>query len=191
MMLFRMKGKSVRRGVFAVGLIVVAFVTVGCTGSPVQGDPGPVKTPVTSEATTSASTGSNTSGPTLATLNPCDLLSSADISAIGGSEAGKKSTLAGAPTCDWGVGAAGVNVLVLVDKGTADLSTSGKITETQFGSHQARELRGSAGECRIAIAVTSKSRVDVTGVDDSGSQDKACALGEKAAKLVEPKLPKS
>ncbi|WP_424183395.1 DUF3558 family protein [Actinokineospora sp. G85] len=174
---------------------------VGCSndtdGSPVPSAGGATSTPVdepggSSEPST-GQTSPGSGGGSLASMEPCDLLTEADQAEVGISGSGTEKELAGSRFCDWRVrketASAGYTLSVQIweDLGLADVQGTEKQTST-VGSHEAvRALRTGGSACSISLGVGAKSRVDVvlTGADGTA----LCAPAATAAALVEPKLP--
>ncbi|WP_346140236.1 DUF3558 domain-containing protein [Kutzneria viridogrisea] len=163
-------------------------------GGQVPGQPGPTTAAGGGSSASNAptSTSATGSGPaSLATLDPCKLLSPSEQQQLGQISSANGTNLAGVRGCDFTSTDFIVSPAILEKKGVADLVVTGTVSDIQVGSRSAREMRGDTGGCLVAIGVAAKSRVDVAVIDSRGNQDNACALAEKAAKLVEPKLPKS
>jgi hypothetical protein len=135
---------------------------------------------------------SATGGPGLASIQPCDLLSSSDAS----------QNQLGAPTTDNGSGARGctwqnttanngdgyvVGVDIRDSQGIKDINTDGySVTTDNIGSHPGRQLQSTiSSSCDIVIGVTNSSRVDVV----VAGSNQGCQFANQYAKLIEPNLP--
>ncbi|WP_197523067.1 DUF3558 family protein [Actinokineospora pegani] len=166
-------------------------------GSPVPSPGGATSTSVDEpDSSSEPSTGQTSSGSgdgSLASLQPCDLLTDADQAEVGVSGSGTEKELAGSRYCDWRVreetasASYTLSVQIWEDLGLADVQGTGKQT-TKVGSHEAvQALRTGGSACSISLGVGAKSRVDVvlTGADGAA----LCAPAATAAALVEPKLP--
>ncbi|MCT2585925.1 DUF3558 domain-containing protein [Actinophytocola gossypii] len=99
-------------------------------------------------------------------LDPCELLSSADLTALG------------LPTEPFGSGEVGPG-----------RSCGGRLRVSPSpGSDHAVKVSGARGACVTAIAVTDSSRVDVNGLT-GGDMTKVCEYAQRAAEPIEPRLP--
>lgn len=167
-------------------LLGVAACTNSTTGS---GTPAPT-------AGGGSTSGSPTSsGPGLASIQPCDLLSSdiASQNQLGtptpGNAGGARTCFRHNTTANNGDGyVAGVGIRD--SQGIKDVSTDGfTVTTDNIGGHPGRQLQSTqASACIIAIGVTNSSRVDVT-VTGGTDANQACQLANQFATLVEPNLP--
>lgn len=185
------KGARVRRVVIVAGLAATMLGLAGCGGT-TPGQPGPATTTTGGSSGTNAPTTTTTNTSSVSLQQPCKLLSSSELQQLQITSPGESSTTAGDPTCAWTNDAGGVSATYLAKLGLADVIVTGNIKDTPVGAHKAREMRDSGGGgCLISLEVTAKSRVDLSAVDAHGDQNKACAMGEQFAALIEPKLPKS
>jgi Protein of unknown function (DUF3558) len=184
------KGMSVRRVVIAAELAATLFGLTACGGAAVSGQPGPEITTTGGESGTNNVT-TAPAAPSLNSMDPCTLLSGADQQALSFSAPGTRKDLGGAQSCRWTSASSVLHADIRSKQGLADLVNDGPTTESVVGTHQSRQMRDSTGGCLVAIAVSSSSRVDVGAVDTHRNQDAACMLVAQAAKLIEPKLPKS
>jgi hypothetical protein len=131
----------------------------------------------------------------LASIQPCDLLSS-DVVSQNQLGTPAPDNASGARACTWQNTTAnnGDGYVVGTDirdsQGIKDVSTGGyTVTPDNIGGHPGRQLQSTqAGGCIIAIGVTSSSRVDVT-VTAGTDANHACQLANEFATLVEPNLP--
>jgi hypothetical protein len=133
--------------------------------------------------------------PTLATLDPCTLLSPQDRSAAGVSVLGKPKDIAGARACDWTVpGTFGVTVTLDGKNGLADLEVAKKTaTRTKVGAHPALQVadkKAADGTCAVLLGVGEAASVQID-VSNTAFSDTplACRRAGTVAALVEPKLP--
>jgi hypothetical protein len=91
--------------------------------------------------------------------------------------------------CEWDSSSYIVTVLIRTDVGLAGLVASGgTITNTQVGSHQAKQLTESAGSCLYAIGINDSTRVDIN-VGPITNNNSACQESLAVAQLVEKHLP--
>jgi ABC-type phosphate transport system substrate-binding protein len=173
--------------VIVAALLGLAACTNSTTGN---GTPAPPAN------TTQPGNSSPTSGGSgLTSIQPCDLLSSADVSQ---NQLGTPApeNLGGARTCSWQNTTAnngdGYNISVGIrdTQGINEISSGvDTITPDNIGSHPGRQLQSTqSGTCVIAIGVTNSSRVDVT-VNAGTDPVQGCQLANQFAKLVEPNLP--
>jgi len=181
-----------------VGVLALAaglgLSSQGCTRSS-NGTPSPATATATSTTVASApptSTTTTNAGPSLAGVDPCALLTAADLTQLGlaGVQA-DRATVAGRLACNWSKPGAGLGVYVDQNRGLADLNTNRatRVEDRTVGSHQGRLVEKPGGYCDIDIAVTEKSSVTVsmTTLDNPPA---ACPAAESAAALVEPRLPR-
>ncbi|HEX3649374.1 MAG TPA: DUF3558 family protein, partial [Pseudonocardiaceae bacterium] len=131
----------------------------------------------------------------LASVDPCSLLDPAVISqnqlqhdTSGNGPGDRYCSWQTAVTSDAGYSIAiniydhaGLNQLNTVDF---------TVTNHPVGQHQGRMSKQTGGSaCSVSVGVTSTSRVDVVGVDDSGQQDRSCVEATTVAPSVEQRLP--
>lgn len=176
----------------ALPLVVAALLGVAaCTNSTTgSGTPAP-----TTNTTQPGSGGPTSGGPGLASIQPCDLISSNDASqnqlgtATPGNEGGARSCTWENTTANNGVGYT-VGVDIRDSQGIKEVNTDGyTVTPDNIGSHPGRQLQSTlSGSCFIAVEVTNSSRVDVS-VNAGTDPVRGCQLANQFAKLVEPNLP--
>ncbi|WP_285501568.1 DUF3558 domain-containing protein [Actinokineospora sp. NBRC 105648] len=187
-------GGFVRRsawvGAVSVLLLGLAACSDSTAGSPVAS--GGTTTGTTTKPNTPSTTGS--SGPSLKSLDPCELISSSAAKSIGITGAPRPKTTGKSRTCTWRVDKGSIadsytiTLVLFEDAGIKDVVADGEIKEVSVGSHSGvQALRPNDGGCAVAIGVTDKSRVDLQLV--GGDSAKLCAPALDAAKLVEPELP--
>jgi len=176
-----------RRHVVAALIAVALFELVAC-GQSTHG---------TATPGTSAGRPATTGGASTTSLQPCDLLTSADASALQLTAQGGPTNFGGARTCEWrkpvdinGQNGFSTRIAIRDSQSLSDITSAGyTVTQDNVGSHQGKQaaLDGGGG-CLIAIAVSNTSRVDV---DISGGTDTAssCQFANQVAKVVEPHLP--
>lgn len=107
------------------------------------------------------------------------------------------STGNGARSCGWENDAydGGLGYSLGVDirdaQGVSTFNKGGfSVTDTQVGSHQAIEARGTTSDlCDITISVTPTSRVDIDINTGAVDVTKSCDIVQQLAKVIEPKLP--
>lgn len=128
-----------------------------------------------------------------AALQPCELLTAEDLTALDLPTTEKEArNLGPARGCQWQKPHSdepGHTVtLGIMD----ELSIDEVVSDTDpkpltVGSHEAMRYTA-GGSCGIAMAVTESSRVDVLGTSD-GDLKRGCKVAKRAAKLVEQHLP--
>jgi hypothetical protein len=176
--------------VLPAGLAVLLGL-VACTSStPGTGTVAPpVSSPISSAPTTAA-------GASLATIQPCDLLTSTDVSQHHLNSDGP-TTGNGARSCSWsddsyddGLGYE-LGVDIRDSQGINDYNGEGfSVSDATIGRHKAILARGTADDlCDITIGVTQTSRVDISVNTGAADVNQSCTLVERYAQLIEPKLP--
>lgn len=172
-----------------VGLLALAACTSTTPGTGATTLPPSSQQPATSSSAAP-------SGSALASIQPCDLLTSGEISKNGltGQE---ESNDSGARSCTWDNDAFdnGLGYTVGDDirdtQGLADINTDGySVSDDPVGSHQGKLAQQTNGDgCFVAIGVGTSARVDVVVSTASADVQQSCALANRYAKLIEPKLP--
>ncbi|SDZ40700.1 Protein of unknown function [Amycolatopsis xylanica] len=181
-------------------MIVVAGVALlsiaGCsTKEPgtAQPSPGAPATAVSPSASPSGTAGSDSP---ISSLDPCSLLDPAAFTEFGTFGSPTPDTKPGARVCNLfrppasGDQGLAIGVAVRDKQGLADANDQGAgKTEGSFNGRKALLIPDPGPHCVIALEVTAHSRVDVviTGSDPQQS----CKVADKAANIVEPKLPKA
>jgi hypothetical protein len=175
-----------------------ALLLAGCTDTR-NGTPSPA-----GSATSAPSTGeSNSADPGSATttsLEPCTLLTPADVTAYGTFKAGEEKKLGKARDCSYqkqrtdASEEGGIIGVAIRDDAPLDSvnDTGGGIKDLDINGRKAKQASSQSPlGCTVALGVGDKARVDVnvTAVD---AVEKACQMAtEVATKAVEPKLPKA
>lgn len=191
---------SLKRSFFASTMLaVLATSAIACTteqpGLPTPGDTPPAtnKPTIPGGGSTSKSTPRTTkpgSGNSpVSNLDPCTLLSSAEVATL----AVKPGTSEGTQGCRWRAVSQGdytIQVDVYDDLGIKDAQATGEIKPiANVGKHKAIQFPY-GGTCTIALEITNTSRVDVAASAGS-TVEKGCELAARVAPMVEPKLPGS
>jgi hypothetical protein len=173
------------------------FLLAGCTGTQ-----NGTATPANSESSAPASGGSGSADPgdaTTTALEPCALLTAADVSPYSTFGEAKEQKLGGARTCGYlnktaTASEEGMTITVAIrDDAALDavVDTGGGVKDLQVNGRKAKEASSTAPlGCTVALGVGDQARVDVnvTSVD---TVDRACQLSQDVAtRIVEPKLPK-
>ncbi|MGQ0837376.1 DUF3558 family protein [Actinokineospora sp.] len=184
-----------RRAVTTAAVVMIGFGLTACGGAQTPGQALPAtttaasKTGTTTERTT---TTSPTSAESLADTDPCELLTSADKSALGVTKFEGPEQLGTARICRIRTPAGTLTPGIRTNIGLTQVVVTGPINDLTIGSHKAKQLRDTATRgCIVFIGVTASSRVDVDAGDRQGDQDEACDLALRAATLIEPNLPES
>ncbi|SER22219.1 Protein of unknown function [Lentzea xinjiangensis] len=169
-------------------VIGLAALTAGCTGTAGTPQPGP----------TSGGTATNTSTAAsgLGSLKPCDLLTQAEVTALGLEFPGEAQKLGAADTCYWKVsGNGGLSAGIRTEAGLKDLSITGDkksdVKVGKFDAVKAEGFEGAKNSCALWIAVTGNSTISVISGLDLTSEDTAaaCDRAAKAADDIVAKLP--
>jgi hypothetical protein len=177
----------------AAGVLLLA----GCsTEKPGTASPAS-STSVVPTSPTSGS-GSETPGPSItSTIDPCTLLSAAELSPYGTFKAPTRSEQGSdARDCQYTKSQASASedsltvAVVVRDKASVDdiPASAGTLTKGTQNGRTAVQIKNTAGGCAIAMAVGNSARVDVTVVSTNNAA--TCDIASKVADIVEPKLPK-
>lgn len=180
---------SIRTGIAALVLVVVV---AGCSvpqAGTLAREPGPSGPPLSPASLLPTVT----SPADLATIKACDLLTAQEASSLGMRPQGEAEEIIGLRRCDWttpdgdGVSTS-INEHRRIDK--LNLADASSVTDVKIGRHQAkRALEGSGpGYCQIVFAVGDTANVSVLALYLKDTA-RACAVADRAAVLVESKLP--
>lgn len=175
-----------------IAIAGLALLAAACTGGNTPGTPTP-GTP-TPNTPTSASGNASDDG-NLATVKPCELISTTDVASLGIPDTPESSTLAGAATCEWIGPDGGLTVSVDPKKG-ADKLNYGSATKTpgKYGKFEGFKVpapQNTKYMCHVVLSTGSSSNVTLVASVGAATTDtdKACALADKSAELVANKLP--
>lgn len=175
----------------ALPVAVAAALGLAACTSTTTGSGTPTTSSVPSAAPSSRSTGA-----TLIATQPCDLVADSvlqqnhlvrqDLPPAPGARSCTWQRTTDAQTPGFVLG-----VDVRDSQGLADINTGGlTLTDDPVGHHQGKLVQQSSGDtCFVAIGVTPTSRVDVTVSSSDADATRSCALANRFAKVVEPKLP--
>lgn len=160
-----------------------ASLTEATDGGGVQSFP--MGTPADDGTAEPSETGSGT-----ASLKPCELLTTADLTTLGlPGEPVAEGRLGPARRCQWQAsGSHGLDIAVMDYLGIDQVQSETPPEPLTVGSHDAVKVTGALEVCAVAIAVTDSSRVDMVG-SANGDLNMACDLANQAAERVEPRLP--
>jgi len=186
----------VNRRFVAVPLVAGALFGLVACGGTTTGSGTPAATTDTTTGGAPSSSGGTGGGVSMASLQPCDLLSSSNASQLQLTPGGPVNE-GDARACTWqkavdtnGQNGFGIEIGIRDRQGLNELTTAGyTITPDNVGNHQGKQAALTVGGgCVIAIGVSGSSRVDVvvTGGTDT---TQACQFGNQVAKAVEPGLP--
>jgi Protein of unknown function (DUF3558) len=163
-------------------ILATLIAMSGCSNT-TSGEPLPTSEP------TATSGGS----PSLDVVDPCTLLTAAEVGQFG-ANAGKPVNSSRARACQWLVpGGNGVfSINLRSGQGLADIVVAqGKLADQRVGSHSGKILRDDdgPGACMISIEITKSSRVDVQSSYKTDTA-MACDRATKVTNLIEPRLPR-
>jgi hypothetical protein len=192
--------KAIHRGALAlISVVVGAGMLAGCTSS-TQGAPTPSGSQQSSGSQGPTATGSSgaSSSPaadaTLAAVDPCSLLTTAEATQFGAQGPGEPADtrVAGSTSaCKWHGRTASDDAItfgldIRASQGIDELrANGGTITDGKVGNRSARSLPNGNMGCIVTLKVGAKSRVDVT----TSTLDDPCGVAGKVAGFVEPRLP--
>ncbi|MFC3449471.1 DUF3558 family protein [Amycolatopsis speibonae] len=177
---------------YVVPLAAAALVLAACSSEkPGSASPAPSAPP----AQSSASSAPATSGGDTASIDPCSLVSAADLASYGTFKPPTSENAGGARLCTLSKEAAtaaeglsiGVGVRDTQGLDTVSDAGNGKTSGNVNGRKAVLAPRPPGG-CLMALELTASARVDVLIAGED--TEKACGIAEKVADLVEPKLPK-
>lgn len=181
-----------------IPLLVSAAIGLGACSGTTPGTASRATTDPLTPSMNGSSTSSSDASATLASTQPCDLLSGSELSQLGVGNHGTPDTGSGARTCSWQhpTDVSGTGYLVAADvrdhQGIKDINTDGvTVTDHSVGRHQGRLLKDTSGGdgCTVVIGVTDSSRVDVQANTNQATVDASCQLALRVAPLVEARLP--
>jgi hypothetical protein len=161
-------------------VLAVGSLLAGC-GVPAAST-GPTPTPTSAAPETG-----------VATLSPCQLLTSVERSTAGLTSLGKDKTIGATRACDWTeTGTFGLTVTLDDTAALSDLRVD-KGTKLTVGRHQAIKVTGrsgSDGTCAMLLAAgpSASAQIDVTNANFRDTT-LACRRATTVAQLIEPKLP--
>lgn len=172
------------------------FVAISCgteqAGTPTAADSA-TETSSTPTAEPVTPTTSSATGPALTEIDPCELLTSAELAQLT-LPGGDPDTRAGNRACVWNQPGdrAVVSVTLNANNGIDDLNpgSATKVEEVTIGGHTGRRLEDPDGYCVFDLAITATSSVTIaTLIRDKIVE--ACAFAQRVVGVVEPKLPKA
>lgn len=180
----------------AVGVGALAGCTASTEGTPTSSGSQPPSGSGGPAAT--GASGSPATDATLASVDPCSLMTTAEAAQVGGQGPGQVDSTAAAGStsaCGWHGRtsddyAVSFGLDIRASQGIDELrANGGQITDGKVGARTARRLVNGT-DCLVTLKVGPKSRVDVTvsivGVTDSNAP---CDVAGKVAGFVNPRLP--
>ncbi len=174
----------------ALSVALLGFGLAGC-GEQTSGAATPPSSTEGGTPSDSASTEPGSPGRESGTadLQPCELLTGAELAQLGLGAHGVEDEIVGQRGCLWTAsGSHTVTISIADDLGLADVVSSSPTRALTVGSHEAMQSTGGVSSCAINLGVTATSRVDVIS-SANGDEAKACDIAIQAAELVEPTLP--
>ncbi|MGQ0838928.1 DUF3558 family protein [Actinokineospora sp.] len=182
--------QTIRRTLLPSTTMLLIGLISSCSETPGQAVPMDNRTSPTVSAPVRTST-KPPDGNALKNLDPCTLLTEAEVSLFGAQTGVRDDTAA--PACQWTVRGQGVfSVAIRAEQGLQDIVIDkGTLVDHPLASHQGRRLEenSGAGGCMVSIRISESSRVDANSVARSDTA-KACEFAGKVAELIEPRLPK-
>jgi hypothetical protein len=180
---------SIRTGIAApVLMVLVAGCSAPEASSPPR-EPGPSGPPLSAASSLPAVT--LPAG--LAVIKACDLLTAQEASSLGMRPQGEAEEIIGLRRCDWTTpGGGGVSTGINEHRGIEglNLADASSVTDVRIGRHQAKRALETSGPgyCQIVFAVGDTANVSVLTLYLNDTA-RACAVTDRAAVLVESKLP--
>jgi hypothetical protein len=176
-----------------ISTAVVAFALTAVVAACSTTEPGtPTGTNVStspkgSGTSSTSSVPSSTAQP--AGANPCDLMSSADLSALG-LGAGKRRNIQGTDACLWTASGKFTLSVGYNGSGLGGLAAAQGTDKVAVGKHEAVQVPDKIDpSCGVLIGVSANSTVIVTVTNATGSAGDGCPQAVSIAKIVDPKLP--
>lgn len=172
--------------------LVLVFAATACSapqagipaGTPAF--PAPPSSQTSVPPTAAPSTG-------LAAIDVCDLLTAQEASSLGVPPQGRADEILGLRSCDWtSLGGGGFSTTINEKLGIDGLvlTDASSITDVTIGRYQAKRALETSGPgfCGVYFAVGETANVSVVALYLNDTP-KACAVADRAAALIEPKLP--
>lgn len=128
----------------------------------------------------------------LATIDACDLLTAEEATSLGVPPQGRPDEIVGLRRCDWGTEEGGPSTTINEDLGIDGLvlTDASSVTDITIGRHQAKRAVETSGPgyCSVYFAIGDTANVSVTALYLNDTP-RACSVADRAAALIEPKLP--
>lgn len=178
--------KHARNAIFGLALLAAACSSGKTTGEAKSGSTSESPTPSSAAAA---------GDPKLASVKPCDLISSSEAGDLA-IKSPKPERSLGAEICEWdGTGNGGLTVAVETTQGADDYNHEGDVKlPSKFGKYDgftvAAPQKAVAG-CIAVISVSESSSVQIIASAGAATTDteKACEMARKSADFVAAKLP--
>jgi hypothetical protein len=175
-------------------LPMIAAAIVGLCACSSQNPGNPVASNTTSAQPTSG--GSTSSGTSLASVDPCSLITQTQVTS-NGLMAGQSVNAPGGRACRWVAPDSGSTIngydlqVVIYDQAGLDkLNTTGDtVSDYTVGKYQGKLLQDtSLSNCIVSLGTTSTSRIDIY-VNSSSGMDQSCQLVKEVAPKVVANFP--
>ncbi|MGH3854853.1 MAG: DUF3558 domain-containing protein [Pseudonocardiaceae bacterium] len=181
---------SIRTGIAAPALLVL--LAVGCSApqaSPSAPGPRPAEPPLSVASPPPAAVALTG----LAAIQACDLLTAQEASSLGMLPQGKANTIIGLRRCNWNTpDGDGMSTSINDHRGINALNLDGttSVTDVTIGRHRGKRILedSASGSCQTIFAVGDTANVTVLAIFVKDTP-RACAVADRAAVLVESKLP--
>ncbi|TWP53433.1 DUF3558 domain-containing protein [Lentzea tibetensis] len=173
-----------------IAIVGLTLLATACTSGNTNGTATPGTSTTASTPTSSSSAGEDK----LASVKPCELVSTGEASQLGLNAKPEARKLAGEETCEWIDKNGGLLISVNTKQGSKDYNYTGDTkTPAKFGKYEGYKVAGakSPNFCDVVLAVTDSSSVQIVmnaGVTSTDTA-KACDVATKSAELVAAKLP--
>lgn len=175
------------------GFVAVVAVVAGCsstTAGDARGTTAVVSTTTAGTTTSAAPSGAPSAAPL--DIDPCELLTADEATSLLLPARGEFEVLVGMPTCDWQGDRGGMSIGVNDELGLDGLvyDDTTVVTELVISDHRAARAPddGGPGYCSVAFAVGENANVSLIALYLKDPL-RACEVADRAAQLVEPKLP--
>ncbi|MCE7001329.1 DUF3558 domain-containing protein [Kibdelosporangium philippinense] len=190
-----------KSSIMAVTILAALTSSLIACATQTDGSPTPASTPAptgrptipgqggTPGSTSKAPVPGHDNSPT-SNIDPCTLLTSADISTFGAAAGTRRDGLdADTRGCRWvASGQYTIQVDVFDKLGVKDIQATGEVKSIPaIGSHQAVQFMYGPS-CTVTMAISDTSRVDAA-VAAGNDATKACQVAAQVAPLIEPRLP--
>ncbi|GLZ30192.1 hypothetical protein Lesp02_23820 [Lentzea sp. NBRC 105346] len=173
-----------------IAIVGLALLATACTGGKTEGS----ATTGTPTQDTPTSTSSAAGDGKLASVKPCELISSSEATTLE-LKSPEARRAAGTDTCEWtGTNRGGLTVSIDLKQGADDYNFAGDtkvpVKAGKYEGYKVPAAKGDKGVCDVVIAVTGSSSVLLVGQTSLSAPDteKACELATKSAELVAAKL---
>jgi hypothetical protein len=162
----------------------IALGAAACSSGAATGTPTATSAPATTSSSDSSSSGD---GNSLASVDPCGLLTQQQVSQLGLTAEGPANN-AESKGCGWRKGPTYSLGFYIYQNRPIDAVGSNGASKVTLQSHDAVETTASGTGCAVEIEVSRTSTVLVT-TDANSGLTQSCRIAEQYATLIEPKLP--